>query len=298
MAESKYAMNRILAAWSNEVIVDHNVGRSYVGSNQNPLLSIKCMFGGHARYVADGGREFNVDDAAYVVLNEGNAYTIEKRSQAPVETFCVFFPRGLAAGIERDLTSIETRLLDLPERSTTATFNFLEHRRAHGDVVSHRMLRLRASLSTRHLSDAELEEELLVLLRDLLAAERSVVQRIAALPRARSATRMEMFRRVQRSCDYLHAHLDRPLTLLELSNAAAMSPYHFLRSFRAVFGRTPQAYVSTVRISKARELLERTRMTVSEVALSVGFESLPSFSARFKRTFGLAPSAYRSTSRK
>ena len=107
-----------------------------------------------------------------------------------------------------------------------------------------------------------------------------------------------MFRRVQRSCDYLHANLDRSLSIVELSNIAAMSPFHFLRSFRAVFGTTPQAYISGVRIHKARELLARTRMSVSEVAMSVGLASLPSFSARFKRTFGFSPSKLRSETHK
>jgi AraC-like DNA-binding protein len=289
-------MNYALASRPDDVIVDHNIGRSYVGVNANPLLSVKCMFNGRARYVAEGGREFIVDDSSYVILNEGNAYTIEKRSLTPVETFCVFFPPGMAATIERDLTSPGLRLLDEPA-ATPSAFNFLEHRRAHGDLISARVLKLRSKLVTNEIVGARLEEELWVLLSAMFSGEAAVLRAVAALPRARASTRREMFRRVHLGCDYLHSNLNQPLSLAELANAAAMSPFHFLRSFRAIFGTTPLAYLSAVRLRRASDLLRHTSLSVSEVAMTVGFASLPSFINLFRRTFGQPPSRYRVSQR-
>jgi hypothetical protein len=84
-------------------------------------LSVKGKFGGPARYVSDGCREFIVDDSCYVILNEGNAYTVSKRSPTIVETFCIFFPAGMSAMVARDLTCSDTQLLESPTSAVADT---------------------------------------------------------------------------------------------------------------------------------------------------------------------------------
>jgi len=290
-------MNHTLACLSDDVVVDHNIGRVYFGINLHPRLSLKCMFNGAARYVADGRRAFVVDDSSYVILNHGNAYTVEKRSLTPVETFCVFFPPEMPALVQRDLTSASAQLLDDPAATTAIAFNFLEHRRTHGDMVSRRLFRLRSRLVGAALADRVLEEQLLLLMSDMLCSEATVRRRIARLPRTRAATRLELFQRVHRGRDFLHAYQDQQLSLNVVARAAAMSPFHFLRSFRAVFGSTPFAYLSEVRLRRASELLQRTSLSVAEISSSVGFESLPSFTNLFRRTFGQSPGRYRASLR-
>src|SRR5262245_50995896 len=145
-------MHRSLATWPHELIIDHNVGRSYRGESLDPRVSVKCMFNGQTRYSVDG-REFTIDDDAYVVLNDGHAYSFEKRSKTPVETFCVFFPRGLMESVLRDLTSSDASLLDLPVAGIASTLNFFEHRRPHGDRVSRRVKELRSASRLNRLSE-------------------------------------------------------------------------------------------------------------------------------------------------
>jgi AraC family transcriptional regulator len=290
-------VNYSFASRPHQTIVDHNIGRSYFGVNLAPLLSVKCMFNGQARYVADGRREFIVDDSCYVILNEDNAYTIEKRSLTRVETFCVFIPSGMADAVARVTTTADDELLGY-EDLATGTFNFLEHRRPHGDLVSTRMHALRSVLAAREVCDAWLEEQLYGLVISMLEGERAVLHRVAKLPPMRVSTRREVFRRVQRGCDYLHANLASSLSLRDVAKAAAMSPYHFLRSFRTVFGTTPFAYLSSVRLHKATQLLRQTHLSVTEIAATVGFESPTSFSNLFRRTYSASPARYREQHRK
>jgi hypothetical protein len=72
-----------------------------------------------------------------------------------------------------------------------------------------------------------------------------------------------------------------------------MSPFHFIRQFRAVFGSTPHQFRIQSRLDKAKELLALSEFSVTEVCMEVGFNSLGSFSDLFTRRVGVSPSVYR-----
>ena len=72
-----------------------------------------------------------------------------------------------------------------------------------------------------------------------------------------------------------------------------MSPSHFSRRFRAIYGETPYGYLMTRRIERAKALLRRGDLSVTEVCVAVGCTSLGSFSTRFTQLVGVSPSAYR-----
>ena len=78
-----------------------------------------------------------------------------------------------------------------------------------------------------------------------------------------------------------------------LARGAYMSPGHFQRSFRAADGETPYSYLMTRRIERAKALLRRGDLTVTEVCFAVGCTSLGSFSSRFTEIVGETPSQYR-----
>jgi transcriptional regulator GlxA family with amidase domain len=88
----------------------------------------------------------------------------------------------------------------------------------------------------------------------------------------------------------------RPLDVPALAREALMSPGHFSRSFRAAFGETPYAYLMTRRIERAKALLRRGDLSVTDVCMAVGCSSLGSFSSRFTELVGEAPSAHRARS--
>ena len=85
----------------------------------------------------------------------------------------------------------------------------------------------------------------------------------------------------------------RQLDVAALARAALMSTAHFSRQFRAAYGETPYGYLMTRRIERAKALLRKGELTVTEVCLEVGCTSLGSFSARFTQLVGETPTAYR-----
>jgi transcriptional regulator GlxA family with amidase domain len=87
-----------------------------------------------------------------------------------------------------------------------------------------------------------------------------------------------------------------PLDMTALAGTALMSVGHFQRSFREAYGETPYSYLMTRRVERAKTLLRRGDLTVTEVCFAVGCTSLGSFSSRFTELVGETPSAYRSRS--
>jgi AraC-like DNA-binding protein len=93
--------------------------------------------------------------------------------------------------------------------------------------------------------------------------------------------------------DQMDRDYAQPLDVPALARTALMSPGHFSRSFRATFGETPYSYLMTRRIERAKALLRRGDLSVTEVCFAVGCTSLGTFSTRFTELVGESPSAYR-----
>ncbi|KJY35720.1 AraC family transcriptional regulator [Streptomyces katrae] len=99
--------------------------------------------------------------------------------------------------------------------------------------------------------------------------------------------------RLRRARDAMDRDYAKPLDVPALARIALMSVGHFQRSFRAAYGETPYGYLMTRRIERAKALLRRGDLSVTEVCFEVGCTSLGSFSSRFTELVGESPSAYR-----
>lgn len=100
-------------------------------------------------------------------------------------------------------------------------------------------------------------------------------------------------RRLRRARDRMDREYAQPLDVPALARTALMSTAHFSRRFRAAYSETPYSYLMTRRIERAKALLRRGDLSVTEVCFAVGCTSLGSFSARFTELVGETPSAYR-----
>lgn len=100
-------------------------------------------------------------------------------------------------------------------------------------------------------------------------------------------------RKLCRTRDLIRYCHGETLTLEQLSAEAELSTYHFLRAFRAAFGETPHAFLTRVRLNRAKELLTVSSRPVTEICFDVGFTSLGSFSTLFRREFGESPASFR-----
>ena len=142
-------------------------------------------------------------------------------------------------------------------------------------------------------SDAWLEDQFVAAAAALSKVHAEGCKRASKIPAKKPSTRVELYRRLLRGKDYMDSFFGDPLRLAEVANQACLSPYHFHRLFREVFRETPNQYLQRRRLASAQRLLERSEQSVTDICLEVGFESISSFSALFRRTFGCPPREYR-----
>lgn len=116
---------------------------------------------------------------------------------------------------------------------------------------------------------------------------------MAGVQNGRMSADLDELRRLRRARDRMDREYAQPLDVPALARTALMSPAHFSRRFREAYGETPYAYLMTRRIERAKALLRRGDLSVTDVCFAVGCTSLGSFSARFAELVGQTPSAYR-----
>jgi AraC-like DNA-binding protein len=100
-------------------------------------------------------------------------------------------------------------------------------------------------------------------------------------------------RHLLRAKDLADARYAEPLGVDDMARAARLSRAHFSREFRRAFGEAPHSYLLTRRLERAAALLRMTDRSVADICLSVGLQSIGSFTTSFTRTYGVSPTSYR-----
>ncbi|MFC0210894.1 GyrI-like domain-containing protein [Paenibacillus chartarius] len=100
--------------------------------------------------------------------------------------------------------------------------------------------------------------------------------------------------KVNQAMYFIETHLDRELSLREISEVVAFSPFHFHRMFSIVTGETLHSYVLRVRLeTAARHILLYPGDSITDISARLGFSSISNFSRAFQKRFGMAPIQYR-----
>ncbi len=107
----------------------------------------------------------------------------------------------------------------------------------------------------------------------------------------RSLTRTQL----QQAIDYIHTHLDRDLSLVELAGVVNISPTYFARLFKRAMGISPHQYVIQQRVERAKLMLSKTDLAIADIALQVGNSCQSHLTQQFKRLTGMTPKQVRSS---
>jgi AraC family transcriptional regulator len=255
----RFAVNPRWPDLPNTTALLHGHPRDYSVSDYRTTLSIKSVRKGSAWYETPDGRYLVTPDT-FLILNEGQHYAMEVDAAWNTETFCPFFQPGFV------------RAGEFPER-------LYPMRGAVADAL-------------RSFGSVPLEDTFYDLADGLVGLRCDVRRESQSFPGLRAATREEMYRRLYRARDFLYCCYREPVSVADAARIAAMSPFHFQRMFKNAFGLSPMQFVQRRRLDIAHQLLT-TGEEVTSVCLAVGFESLGSFSALFKREFGVPPSKVR-----
>ena len=268
--------------------------RTHQVSNFPGPLSIKFVIRGSAVWQTDDAR-WVVGPGTYLILNHGRTYSITVDATEPIETFCLFFKPGFVEDIWRGSVTPDGALLDAPEDAPAAV-NFFE-RMQPPDRVTALLRHMRAQSAAEGVTHESQADAFIDVAKAMLDTQRSIDREAAKIPAAKPGTRQELLRRISRGRDFMESTWAESITLEEIARAACLSPYHFHRLFRQVFGERPHQYLVRRRLERAAEMLRSSDVAVTQVCLEVGFESPGSFSTLFRQRYGMSPSQWRTTLR-
>ncbi|GLC89601.1 AraC family transcriptional regulator [Lysinibacillus piscis] len=102
---------------------------------------------------------------------------------------------------------------------------------------------------------------------------------------------MDYIQHFQTVIDYIDYHIDEVITIEQLAEIAAYSPFHFSRKFRELLGESPMDYVKKRKLQFALQDMAHG-ISANEVAFQYGYETYVGFAKAFKKTFGVSPSTY------
>ena len=99
--------------------------------------------------------------------------------------------------------------------------------------------------------------------------------------------------RLKTVLEFIHANLDKNVTLSSLADAANMNVFYFAGLFRKSMGMSPHQYVLYRRVERAKQLLSDRKLSVLDVSLQVGFDHPNNFARAFRRLVGVSPTQFR-----
>ena len=164
--------------------------------------------------------------------------------------------------------------------------------------VELRKLLLRLARSARLGATASQQALLLDAAMASLRSTQSSLLRLADRCAGRNRRlRQQNLMRLLRARHRIRMNPCRRMDLSSLAATANYSPWHFVRAFREVFGEAPLEYANRIRLEHARDLLTRSRMTVSEIADLIGYDSRSAFCRSFRNAFDMTATQARSIPR-
>lgn len=98
---------------------------------------------------------------------------------------------------------------------------------------------------------------------------------------------------VERAIKFIWTSYSEPLSLADIANSAALSRFHFCRTFRDATGVSPGRFLSAVRIYQAKQMLMKTEMNVTDITFAVGYNSTNTFINHFTSSVGISPGRFR-----
>lgn len=220
------------------------------------------------RYLSCKNKQYIIETGDLIVFNPGDIHTCEQIDDRTLDYRCINIKKDVMKKITFEITGKEY----LP--------NFMEFVLFRNELTS--------SLKELHLMIMEEEKDLkkdelfLFIMEQLIREYSNPVSEM---------TIQEASAEIKTVCDYLENNYMENITLNQLSNLTGLSKYYLLHSFTKQKGISPYNYLQTIRIGKAKKMLEQGVAPI-DVAFKTGFTDQSHFTNFFKKLIGLTPKQY------
>lgn len=257
-------------------------------------FTFRTVFSGYQYYQADN-KDYRLNLENYLIINNGVNYHSEIRSSNPTESLIVAFAQHAVSEVATNLNAPHSTLLD--QGLTTASDNqqLFDGTYTQNPVIEG-LARLIAQAIIEEKNEPLYFQQLqYALMAELVINHQRVLHKMDSIQSERKATKIELYKRTSTAKDYIEAFFHKKINLDQLGKVANMSTFHFLRSFKQIFGITPMEYLTKVRLDYAGYLLKNSDLSIQEITTSCGFESPSSFGRLFRTRQQMTPTQFRST---
>lgn len=263
---------------------------SFESKRSSRGLSVKYVHRGNENYYL-GDKRYAVNAGQFLLVNHQQEVATAVHSRVAVEGICLYFDPEMVSDCKRNAQLNHQSLLDSPVPDGRFT------------EIAERILPLRHSALMPHISN--LIEQLPIaqkstepylfyeMLEALFAFELNLCNAQQRISASRKATRQELYERLLIAREFMLDNLEKKILIKDISRAAALSEFHFLRTFREVFGLPPNQFLIQHRIERAKQLLKKTKQPIISIAIECGFNDSQYFSRTFRRYTERSPSEFR-----
>jgi AraC-like DNA-binding protein len=236
----------------------------YIAEN----YSVKYAVQGDEHYWLDG-KKYRLKEGQFLVVNPGQEIEIEIDASSEVVGNCFFFdPMMVNVADSSDQVFADSTWISSRSEYSNLPTNI------HGTTFE--SILKNPQLQRLH-SEDQTSDLLVQVLESMLGYQSNLKTQVSSLSAAKKTTQLEIYRRIQLGRQFMHDNLSQKIALTAIAEAAQLSDYHFHRNFRTFFQQTPQQYLQSIRLEKARELHKVGQYTLAEIAVQCGYFDLKYF---------------------
>ena len=257
------------------------------------VLGIKLVARGTEHYVV-GNKRYSVRENHYVMIPGGRDFHCYVNENEAVEGFCLSLDEELLNKAYRQLCLSDLELLDNPNENLSCPQFFREAiYNPSGKYFDFLTRTIRQLKHLKDFSKDRAQEFYFEAAYKVVKVQKEVNVKLQKIPAAKDSTRLEIFARLNAAKSRIDSDLRNQFCLKNLARECYMSEFHFLRSFKNVFGLTPHQYIIKKRMEKAKQILISDNMPVADLAYCTGYEDASAFSKAFKKYYKVSPEGVR-----
>lgn len=235
-------------------------------------------------------RHVRVDSGTFFVTNREQDYSLN--IEESTETFNIHFGDQFVNDLYRSISS--NGLDDIDYATDVKLPDYSNQLNRRDAVVNAIILDLYKANQNEESNQLYKDELLIDLFFHILKMEERIKKNVDQLPSVRLSTRQEIFKRIGLAADFMYSRYEEDIKLEELAKMSCLSKFYFIKAFKALYQCTPYQFLLNVRLDKAQEQLRNSELSVSNIAESIGFEHVSSFSRAYYKKHKYYPSLERS----
>jgi AraC family transcriptional regulator len=251
-------------------------------------LGIKYVVSGQETYFANG-KKFTVKEGEYLLGNDYTSSIVKINNQKTVQGLCI----DVSSEIISEVTNYyDLNGADLKEFLLSDQF-FVNRYNIKNTTLGYSLVEISELIKTRNHDMQFLKEELFYSLAEsIITDQRFIFNHLNKMDVKKVNTKEEVFRKLLKAKEIIDLQEIKNLSLEEISSAAGISKYYFIRLFKDVFGISPYQYQIRRKLENAKlEILKGA--SILDTTFAYGYADLASFSKAFKQAFGQSPNKFK-----